>query len=89
MSAVSDQIKQHLAQPDLNLSRNKAVNYLNDNHTFSHSTSSLEDAVLKIRHERDNLRASVRSSPHLPDIFLSAFRSSDGVFKLEYAEIEI
>ncbi|KAI0304653.1 TIP-1 family-domain-containing protein [Russula brevipes] len=61
-ATVSHQIKQYLAQPDLNASRRKALSYLNDNHTSSQSTSSLEDAVQEIRHERDSLRVSMAAS---------------------------
>ncbi|KAI0281623.1 TIP-1 family-domain-containing protein [Russula aff. rugulosa BPL654] len=62
MSSVSLQISQYLAQPDLNPSRRKALNYLNDNHPFSQPTSSLEDALQSIRHERDSLRSSMTAS---------------------------
>jgi hypothetical protein len=89
MTTVSRQIKQYLAQPDLNASRRKALSYLNDNHASSQSTSSLEDAVREIRHERDNLQVSVRSTTHLPGHYLSTFRSSDGRFELEHSETEV
>ncbi|KAF8506878.1 TIP-1 family-domain-containing protein, partial [Russula emetica] len=56
------QISQYLAQPDLNPSRTKALNYLNDSHPFSQPTSSLEDALQRIRHERDSLRISMAAS---------------------------
>jgi hypothetical protein len=63
MSTISLQISQYLAQPDLNASRRKALNYLNDNHPFSQSTSSLEGALQQMRQERDSLRISVRNNP--------------------------
>jgi predicted transcriptional regulator len=66
MSSISDQIKRHLAQPDLNASRRKTLSYLNDNHAFSQSTAELEDTLQSLRHERDSLRVSVRNSTHLP-----------------------
>lgn len=84
MSGVSLQISQYLTQPDLNPSRRKALNYLNDNHPFSQPTSSLEDALQRIRHERDSLRISVRNNPHPSGYFLSTFRCSDGCFRLEH-----
>lgn len=64
MNSVSHQISQYLAQPDLDSSRKKALNYLNDNHPFSQPTSSLEDALQRIRHERDTVRISVRNNRH-------------------------
>jgi hypothetical protein len=64
MTNVSLQINQYLAQPDTDTSRRKALNYLNDNHPFSQSTSSLEGALQHMRHERDGLRISVRNNPH-------------------------
>lgn len=69
MNTVSLQISQYLTQPDLNASRRKALNYLNDNHPFSQPTSSLEDALQRVRHERDNLRISVRNNPVPPGTF--------------------
>jgi len=88
MSIISGQIKQHLAQPDLNTSRRKALNYLNDNHTFSQSTLELEDAFRSLRHERDSLRVSVRNDTHSSVYYLTTFRSSDGRFKCEHPKTE-
>jgi hypothetical protein len=89
MSTISGQIKQHLAQPDLDASRRKALNYLNDNHTFSQSTLELEDTFRSLRHERDSLRVSVRKNAHFPVYYLTTFRSSDGRFKCEHRKTEI
>jgi hypothetical protein len=89
MNSVSLQISQYLAQPDLNPSRRKAVNYLNDNHPFSQPTSSLEDALQRIRHERDSLRISVRNNPRPSGFFLSTFPCSGGSFKREHRETEV
>ena len=89
MNSVSLQISQYLAQPDLNPSRRKALNYLNDNHPFSQPTSSLEDALQRIRHERDSLRISVRISQRPSGYFLSAFPYSVGCFRVENRETEV
>ncbi len=91
MNTVSLQISQYLAQPALNASRTKALNYLNDNHPFSRPTESLEDALQRVCRERDSLRASVRNNrcPCPSGYFLSPFRCSDGCFKLEHREIEV
>jgi hypothetical protein len=89
MNSVSLQISQYLAQPDLNPSRRKALNYLNDSQPFSQPTSSLEDALQRIRHERDSLRISVRNNRRVSGYFLSTFPCSDGCFKLEHRETEV
>lgn len=89
MGTLSGQIKQHLARPDLNASQRKALNYLNDNHTFSQSTLELDDAIQSLRHERDSLRVSVRNNSHFSVYYLSTFRSSDGRFKCGHAKTEI
>jgi hypothetical protein len=92
MNSTSLQINQYLAQPDLNVSRRKALNYLNVNHPFSQSTSSLEGALQHIRHERDSLRISVRNNPQSFGYYLSAFRcqmaaSNSNVQKLRSEEV--
>jgi hypothetical protein len=89
MNTVSHQISQYLAQPDLNPSRRKALNHLNDNHPFSQPTSSLDDALQRIRHERDSLRISVRNNRRPSGYFLSLFPCPDGCFKLEHRETEV
>jgi hypothetical protein len=89
MNSVSVKISQYLAQPDLNPSRREAVKYLNDNHPFSQSTSSLEDALQRIRRERDGLRISVRNNLRPSEYFLNTFLCSGGCFKLEHRESEV
>ncbi|KAI0274887.1 TIP-1 family-domain-containing protein [Gloeopeniophorella convolvens] len=62
MNTVSDRITTYLSQPDINDSQKSALKFLNSNHTFAESTSSLAESLDKARLKRDRLRDSLAAS---------------------------